>query len=246
MKTFLSKAILLAVSILAFSLGTARLPAAQPEMNAAIEALEKARHAEPIKHLEQAKHHLEEASHNKHGERVAAIRQIDAAIGDARKHEHKRMEGHISRAIEEIREGETGRAQTTAQASQGTVVQNATLSSVQTVQPAGNIGIAAAAAGSAVLDPGHPRVNEVNGRENNQQERIANGEKNGSLTSQQAGQLGKAEQWIQNREAVDMAKHDGHLTKGEQQSLNRKEDRVSHRIHQEKKTGKKKTEEKKA
>jgi hypothetical protein len=32
------------------------------------------------------------------------------------------------------------------------------------------------------VDPGHPRVNEVNARETNQQNRIANGVKNGTLT----------------------------------------------------------------
>ena len=32
-------------------------------------------------------------------------------------------------------------------------------------------------AGPGVADPGHPRVNQVNGRETNQQNRIANGVK---------------------------------------------------------------------
>jgi hypothetical protein len=37
-------------------------------------------------------------------------------------------------------------------------------------------------AGPGQVDPGHPRVNEVNTRETNQQDRIANGVKNGQLT----------------------------------------------------------------
>ena len=49
--------------------------------------------------------HLEEASHNKHGERVVAVHQINEAIEAARKHEHKRMEEHIAHAIKDIREG---------------------------------------------------------------------------------------------------------------------------------------------
>jgi hypothetical protein len=40
-------------------------------------------------------------------------------------------------------------------------------------------------AGPGVIDPGHPRVNQVNGRETNQQNRIANGVKNGSLSPKQ-------------------------------------------------------------
>jgi len=42
----------------------------------------------------------------------------------------------------------------------------------------------------SVVDPGHPRVNEVNQREENQQKRIANGINNGSLSPQQASNLG--------------------------------------------------------
>jgi len=90
----------------AFALcGTVR--AAQPEMNAALANLEEAKHSHhPIEHLERAKHDLEEARHNKHGERVEAIRQISEAIGAARKHHHEAMHEHIERAIHEVREGE--------------------------------------------------------------------------------------------------------------------------------------------
>ena len=80
--------------------------ASQPEMNGAIVQLEEAKHAKhPIEHLEKAKHELEEAKHNKHGERVEAIKQVDAAIAAAHKHEHKVMEKHIDAAIHEVREG---------------------------------------------------------------------------------------------------------------------------------------------
>ena len=37
-------------------------------------------------------------------------------------------------------------------------------------------------AGAGKVDPGHPRVNQVNQREQNQQNRIANGVKNDKLT----------------------------------------------------------------
>ncbi|HZE22682.1 MAG TPA: hypothetical protein VE054_01710 [Blattabacteriaceae bacterium] len=55
----------------------------QPHMQAALEA------------LQQAKHHLEEAKHDKGGHRAAAIKSIDAAINHVKegmevgeKHEH--------------------------------------------------------------------------------------------------------------------------------------------------------------
>ena len=80
--------------------------AGQPEMNGAIVQLDEAKHARhPIEHLESAKHELEDAKHNKHGERVEAIRHVTEAIEAARKHEHKAMEAHIDAAIHEVREG---------------------------------------------------------------------------------------------------------------------------------------------
>src|SRR5271166_6762614 len=75
-------------------------------------------------------------------------------------------------------------------------------------------------AGPGVVDPGHPRVNEVNQREQNQQNRIANGVKNGTLNSKQTANLENRETSVQNREKADMAKHNGHLTKAEQNGIN--------------------------
>lgn len=89
-------------------------------------------------------------------------------------------------------------------------------------------------AGPGVYDPGHPRVNEVNGREQNQQDRIANGEKNGTLTPGQAAHLENREQHIDNQEKADMAAHNGHLTKAEQNKLNREQNRTSRQIYKDK------------
>jgi len=89
-------------------------------------------------------------------------------------------------------------------------------------------------AGPGVVDPGHPRVNEVNGREQNQQNRIANGLKNGTLNSKQAGNLEKRETAVQNREKKDMAAHNGHLTKAEQRGINRQQNRISKSIYKDK------------
>jgi uncharacterized lipoprotein YajG len=89
-------------------------------------------------------------------------------------------------------------------------------------------------AGPGVVDPGHPRVNEVNQREQNQQNRIANGIKNDKLTPQQASNLEKREGAVQAREQKDMAKHNGHLTKAEQRGINRQQNRVSKSIYKDK------------
>jgi hypothetical protein len=85
-------------------------------------------------------------------------------------------------------------------------------------------------AGAGQVDPGHPRVNQVNQRETNQQNRIANGVKNGQLTPGQTARLERGEQRLQNNEKRDMAKDNGHLTKQDQRQLNRESNRMSKRI----------------
>jgi len=89
-------------------------------------------------------------------------------------------------------------------------------------------------AGPGVVDPGHPRVNQVNRREANQQRRIGNGVKSGKLNSKQAAHLEKREASVQNREQKDMAKHNGHLTKAEQKGINRQQNRISKTIYKDK------------
>jgi hypothetical protein len=91
-----------------------------------------------------------------------------------------------------------------------------------------------AGAGAGVVDPNHPRVNEVNAREQNQQNRIANGEKNGTLTPGQAAHLENREARTQNQEKADMAAHNGHLTKAEQNKLNKEQNKTSRQIYKDK------------
>jgi hypothetical protein len=79
--------------------------------------------------------------------------------------------------------------------------------------------------------PGHPRVNEVNNRVDNQQTRTANGIANGTITGKQAANDEKHDTNIAQRESADEAKHNGHLTKGETRRLNRSENRNSRAIH---------------
>ena len=89
-------------------------------------------------------------------------------------------------------------------------------------------------AGPGVVDPGHPRVNQINQREKNQQNRIANGVKNGKLTPGQTARLERGEQRLQNNEKRDMAKDNGHLTKQDQRQLNREANHMSKRIYKDK------------
>jgi uncharacterized lipoprotein YajG len=89
-------------------------------------------------------------------------------------------------------------------------------------------------AGPGVVDPGHPRVNEVNSREENQQQRIASGVANGQLNSRQTANLENRETAVQNREQKDMAKNGGHLTKSEQRGINRQQNRINRSIAKDK------------
>jgi len=95
-----------------------------------------------------------------------------------------------------------------------------------------------AGAGAGQVDPGHPRVNQVNRRETRQQNRIANGVKNGQLTPGETARLERGEQRLQNNEKKDMAKDNGHLTKQDQRHLNREANRMSKRIATDKHNGK--------
>ncbi len=89
-------------------------------------------------------------------------------------------------------------------------------------------------AGPGVVDPGHPRVNQVNRRQERQQQRIANGVENGKLSPKQTSHLEKREASVQNREQKDMAAHNGHLTKAEQKGINRQQNRISKSIYKDK------------
>jgi hypothetical protein len=89
-------------------------------------------------------------------------------------------------------------------------------------------------AGPGKDDPNHPRVNQINQREQNQQNRIANGIKNDKLTPGQAANLEKGEQRLQNNEKKDMAKDNGHLTKQDQKQLNKEANHMSNKIYKDK------------
>ena len=96
---------------------------------------------------------------------------------------------------------------------------------------------AAAVSGTALAQsepapvPDHPRVNEVNQRLDNQQDRIQKGVADGQINAKQAARDEKHDANIAQRESVDEAKHGGHLTKTEQHHLNKSLNKNSGRIH---------------
>lgn len=76
----------------------------------------------------------------------------------------------------------------------------------------------------------HPRRTEVNGRLANQNRRIHNDVKNGTLSKAQAGQLHREDHQVRTEER-DMASQNGsHITKTEQRALNRQENGISNQI----------------
>jgi hypothetical protein len=80
----------------------------------------------------------------------------------------------------------------------------------------------------------HPRREQVNSRLANQNARVNNGVKNGTLSKGQAAQLHREDHAIRQQERADAAMHGGHITKGEQRQLNREENHVSRQIYNEK------------
>jgi len=89
-------------------------------------------------------------------------------------------------------------------------------------------------AGPGVYDPNHPRVNQVDSREQNQQNRVANGIQSGKMSPGQTAKVERQENHIVKQENKDMAKNNGHLTKGEQVKLNKELNHTSKEIHRDK------------
>jgi hypothetical protein len=80
----------------------------------------------------------------------------------------------------------------------------------------------------------HPRRAEVNKRLENQNKRIDNGVKNGTLTPGEAHKLHKEDRQIRKEEKLMASQNGGHITKQEQKTLNQQENKVSRQIRREK------------
>ena len=94
--------------------------------------------------------------------------------------------------------------------------------------------VAALAAGTAAdaqsFAQTHPRRAEVNGRLANQNARITNGVRDGQLTHGEAHALRADDHAIRTEERADAAVNGGHITRGEQRSINRQENANSRAI----------------
>jgi hypothetical protein len=96
------------------------------------------------------------------------------------------------------------------------------------------LAVLTAVAGTASADTtwqkDHPRREQVNNRLKNQNQRIHNDVKNGTLTKSQAASLHKEDHQVRQEER-DMASQNGsHITKGEQKVLNQQENGISKQI----------------
>ena len=88
-----------------------------------------------------------------------------------------------------------------------------------------------AMAQTAATDPGHPRVNEVDQRLNNQQQRIDNGVAAGQINAKQEAHDQAVDSKVSQQMSVDEAKNGGHITKAEQKKMNKELNHDSNRIH---------------
>jgi hypothetical protein len=97
-------------------------------------------------------------------------------------------------------------------------------------------GLIAAFSASAMAETqwqkNHPRRAEVNGRLENQNQRIRREVKEGEITKQQAHQLHKEDHQIREEERLMASQNGGHITKGEQKVLNQQLNGVSKQIGQ--------------
>jgi hypothetical protein len=76
----------------------------------------------------------------------------------------------------------------------------------------------------------HPRRAEVNGRLANQNRRIHNDVKNGTLSKAQAGQLHHEDHQVRTEERDMASQNGGHITRTEQRALNQQENGISSQI----------------
>jgi len=92
------------------------------------------------------------------------------------------------------------------------------------------VGVSGAAMAEQYV-PGHPRVNEINQRLENQQDRIDTGVKNGQINARQEARDDALDSKVARQLSADEAKHGGHINKCEQRQLNRELNRNSARIY---------------
>ena len=90
--------------------------------------------------------------------------------------------------------------------------------------------VAGTASADTTWQKNHPRREQVNHRLNNQDQRIHNDVKNGTLAKSQAASLHKEDHQIRHEERDMASQNGGHITKGEQKVLNQQENGISKQI----------------
>lgn len=90
---------------------------------------------------------------------------------------------------------------------------------------------------AALVAPLAASAGEVQNRIDDQQHRVYQGVRNGSLSYGEANRLQRADNRIQFERNRDLRQNGGRLTAGEYRSLNRQENRVSNRIYNTKHDG---------
>jgi Skp family chaperone for outer membrane proteins len=95
----------------------------------------------------------------------------------------------------------------------------------------------AAFAGPNSFRKKHPRRAEVNARERNQEKRIHEGVKDGTMTKEEAKEARGNLRDIKKEERAEVKANGGHLTKAEQKDLNQQLNKNSREIHEEKHDG---------
>jgi hypothetical protein len=94
--------------------------------------------------------------------------------------------------------------------------------------------ILAAGAFAQSTTPTSPQPSEVGQRVENQQDRIAQGVKSGSLTAGETANLEKKESAINQEVRTDRSLNGGHLTGQEKQIVNGQQNKMSNQIYQDK------------
>ena len=88
--------------------------------------------------------------------------------------------------------------------------------------------------GTVIAGVGFAQETEIGQRKEKQQERIANGVANGSLTPHETSKLERKEAKINRETRRDRAANGGYLTPHEKAKINRQQNKVSRDIHREK------------
>jgi uncharacterized protein HemX len=90
--------------------------------------------------------------------------------------------------------------------------------------------VAGTASAETTWQKNHPRRTQVNHRLNNQDKRIHNDVKNGTLSKGQAASLHKEDHQVRQEERDMASQNGGHITKPEQKVLNQQENGISKQI----------------